>query len=69
MMNKEYLTTILELLQGSEEHGISEIKDTIPLNNDAIYKILDFLHEEGFINKSNDELRICSKGLKFLRLP
>lgn len=69
MMRIEYISTILEIIEDSKEHGISEIKNNIPLNIDTLSKMLDFLYEEGFILKFNDKLRISSKGLEFLRLP
>ena len=64
-----YLDNALELLKDSEWHMIEEVKGEIPLQKENFYKIIDILHEYGFIDIDNSTVRITSKGIKILELP
>ncbi len=66
---RDYLDNILELLKDSQWHMIEEVKREIPLPKEQFDIMIDFLQEEGFIDKEVSALRITSKGLQFLELP
>ena len=66
---RAYLDNVLELLKDSQWHMIEEVKREIPLPEENLTKIIDFLHEYGFIDIDNSNLRITPYGLKFLELP
>lgn len=64
-----YLDMILELLEDSRWHNVNEIKKEIILPPHTLDEILYFLHEQAFIDKEHDELRIAPLGLRLLELP
>ena len=69
MIMGDYLDKVLELLKDSQWHMIEEVKREIPLPEEKLGLIIDFLFEEEFIDKDDSALRITSKGLQFLELP
>ncbi len=63
------LDQVLENLKDTRWHTIEEVKREMPLSDETLHKIIQFLHEQGFIDKDNSNLKITSKGLSFLELP
>ena len=63
------LDTILELIRDSNWHSIGEIKRETSLPSETLDKILNLLHEQAFIDKESEKLRITPTGLRFLELP
>lgn len=61
------LDRILELL--GKHHSFEEIKKEISLPDEKLNEALRFLHEQEFITKEHEKLRITHRGLKFLELP
>lgn len=62
------LDRITELLRDSQWHSLEEIKQEIPLAEDKVNELLIFLQELEVIEKENRNLRITTRGLRFLDL-
>jgi predicted transcriptional regulator len=64
-----YLDKILILLQDSKWHDLEEINKEIPISTHQVEEIAFFLQEQSLINKEKKNVKITSKGLRFLDLP
>ena len=69
IMGTDDLTKILEIFKDSKEHNISEIRKNIALPDEVIDAMFRLLQEQNFIQNSNGELTISTRGLKLLELP
>lgn len=67
--NMKQLNTIVELLIDSQWHEREEINKQINLHEDVFNYLIVFLQEQGFIENENENLKITSRGVKFLDLP
>ena len=65
----KYLDKILILLKDSKWHKLDEITEDIPVSTLQLKEIISFLQERSYINNEKLELKITSKGLRFLDLP
>lgn len=65
----QYIDDILGILGDSQWHSFDDIKKEIALPDEKLNKIFSFLHEQEFIIKEKERLRIKGRGLKFLELP
>lgn len=69
MIIVKYLDKILVLLQDSSWHNLDDISEDIPVSTLQFKEIISFLQEQSLINYEILELKITSKGLRFLDLP
>lgn len=60
---------ILNILGDSRWHKFDDLKQEIQLPADKLNELIRFLQEQELITKDNEELRITTKGFKFLELP
>ncbi len=62
------LDKILKQLQDTQWHSIDETKQVVSMPSDTLNEVLSFLHEQAFIKKEDEKLKITSLGLKLLLL-
>jgi len=65
----QYIDKLLALLQDSKWHKLDEISKNMPVSAYQLNEIIYFLQEQSLIEYENSELKITSKGLRFLNLP
>lgn len=65
----QYIDKLLTLLQDSKWHKLDEISKNMPVSAYQLNEIIYFLQEQSLIEYENSELKITSKGLRFLNLP
>lgn len=68
MRDMTELDRVMEHLQDSKSHCIEELKH-MNMPDNRLTEIINFLEEQGFITRENEDLMITAKGLKFLELP
>lgn len=65
----EDVDKILSRLQDSKWHKLDEISKDMSVSAYQLNEIISFLKEQSLIENRNLELKITSKGLRFLELP
>ncbi len=69
MIIMKCLDKIMEIFKDSESHSLEELRNKIPLDENELNEVLDFLLEQNFIKKIEKNLKITPLGLKLLDLP